>query len=136
MNPIFSEGNPLGAAGSIAAFNVFMNEWVAYPLGQRLRKRLEVADDAIRVLEPGILPDWGIFEELWKQIVSLEDGASALPTKWNFAVQDPLDVKPSTRIVNLWVGLRKLVLRDRPPVLSLRPGSVEARKLTRRRRTG
>jgi hypothetical protein len=136
VNPIFLEGNPLGGAGHVAAFNKFMNEWVAYPLGQRLRKRLEVADDAIRVLEPGILPEWESFEALWKQIISLEDGASALPTKWNFSKQDPLELKPSTRIVNLWVGLRKLILRERAPVLSLRPGSVLPRKATRRRRAG
>ena len=136
VNPIFSEGNPLSEAGSVAFFNTFMNEWVAYPLGQRLRKRLEVADDAIRVLEPGILPDWESFEALWKQIVSLEDGASALPTKWNFSKQDPLELKPSTRIVTLWVGLRKLILRKREPVLSLRPGSVPPPKATRRRRAG
>ena len=136
VNPIFGEGNPLSAAGSIAAFNVFMNEWVAYPLGQRLRKRLEVADDAIRVLEPGILPDWESFEALWTQIIGLEDGASALPTKWTFSKQDPLELKPSTRLVTLWVGLRKLILRERAPVLSLRPGSVQPRKATRRRRIG
>jgi hypothetical protein len=128
VNPIFREGEPLGDAGSVAAFNTFMNEWVAYPLGQILRKRLEIASDAIRVLEPGILPDWVSFEELWKQIIGLEDGANALPTKWNFSKQDPLELKPSTRIVTLWVGLRKLILRERAPVLSLRPGSVEAPK--------
>ena len=128
VNPIFREGEPLGDPGSVAAFNTFMNEWVAYPLGQILRKRLEIASDAIRVLEPGILPDWVSFEELWKQIIGLEDGANALPTKWNFSKQDPLELKPSTRIVTLWVGLRKLILRERAPVLSLRPGSVEAPK--------
>lgn len=136
VNPIFKEGNPLGDPGSIATFNTFMNEWVAYPLGQRLRKRLEVADDSIRVLEPGILPDWTDFEEVWKQVVALEDGAKALPTRWSFACQDPLDIKPSTRIVNLWVGLRKLLLRDRQPILSLRPGYSEAPKPQRRRRAG
>jgi hypothetical protein len=136
INPIFQEGKPLGEAGSVAAFNTFMNEWVAYPLGQRLRKRLEVADDAIRVLEPGILPDWESFEVLWKQIIGLEEGAAGIPTKWNFSKQDPLELKPSTRIVTLWVGLRKLILREKAPILSLRPGSVEARKPTRRRRTG
>jgi len=135
VNPIFQEGNPLGDAGSVASFNTFMNEWVAYPLGSRLRKRLEVADDAIRVLEPGVLPEWESFEALWKQVISLEDGVDALPTKWDFSKQDPLELKPSTRIVTLWVGLRKLILRERAPVLSLRPGSVPPPQAKRRRRS-
>lgn len=135
-NAIFDEGNPLGDAGSQAVFNDFMKEWVAYPLGQRLRKRLEVADDQIRVLEPGILPDWESFEGVWKQVVQIEDGASALPTKWSWGEVETLDLKPSTRIVNLWVGLRKLLLRERAPVLSLRPGYTERRAPRRRRKAG
>jgi len=136
VNPIFKEGNPLSGHGIISVINTFMNEWIAYPLGQRLRKRMEEVDDIVRLLEPGILPDWISFEDVWKQVVSLEDGASALPTKWSFSKQDPLELKPSTRIVSLWVGLRKLILRERTPVLSLRPGSVEAPRATRRRKLG
>lgn len=135
VNGVFKDGEPLSGVGNTATVNSFMKDWVFYPLGQRLRKNFERADDICRVLDPNILPRWSSFEAVWKQVMEIEDGASALPTKFSFALQETVDVKSSTRIVNLWVSLRKRLLLERDPVLSLRPGSVP-QPFARRRRAG
>jgi hypothetical protein len=111
----------------------FYKEWICYPYQLKLRRRFEVIDDTLRVLDPTILPDWSGLEELWKQVVTAEEGIESLPSVVEF-VQRPSDANsPSTGLINLWVRLRTLATREARPVSSVAT-RFSARRLPKRRR--
>jgi hypothetical protein len=114
-------------------FTEFFKEWICYPYQLKLRRRYEVIDDTLRVLDPKILPDWSGLESLWKQVVSAEEGIDSLPTHVEF-VSRPSDAKaPSTGLINLWVRLRTLATREARPISNVST-RFSVRRMPRRRR--
>jgi hypothetical protein len=117
-------------------FLEFFREWICYPYQLKLRRRYEVIDDTLRVLDPRILPDWSGLESLWKEVVSAEEGIDSLPTHVEFVLR-PSDAKaPSTGLINLWVRLRTLATREAKPISSVSTRSSERRMPIRRRASG
>jgi hypothetical protein len=117
-------------------FSEFFKEWICYPYQLKLRRRYEVIDDTLRVLDPRILPDWVGLESLWNQVVSAEEGIDSLPTHVEF-VERPSDATaPSTGLINLWVRLRTLATREVKPVSSVSTRFSKRRMPIRRRASG
>jgi hypothetical protein len=114
-------------------FREFFKEWICYPYQLKIRRRFEVIDNTLRVLDPKILPDWAGLEELWKQVVTAEEGIESLPSAVEF-VKRPSDANsPSTGLINLWVRLRTLATREASPVSSVST-RFSVRRMPRRRR--
>jgi hypothetical protein len=114
-------------------FREFFKEWICYPYQLKLRRRFEVIDNTLRVLDPKILPDWTGLEVLWKEVVTAEEGIESLPTAVEF-VKRPSDASsPSTGLINLWVRLRTLATREAVPVSSVST-RFSARRMPKRRR--
>jgi hypothetical protein len=117
-------------------FREFFKEWICYPYQLKLRRRFEVIDNTLRVLDPKILPDWTGLEVLWKEVVTAEEGIESLPTAVEF-VKRPSDASsPSTGLINLWVRLRTLATREAVPVSSVSTRFSVRRMPKRRRASG
>jgi hypothetical protein len=116
--------------------DTFYREWICYPYQLKLRRRYEVIDDVLRLLDPKILPDWERLEGLWNDVVAAEEGIDSLPQRVEF-VERPSDAKaPSTGLINLWVRLRTLALREVTPVSSVGTRFSVRRRARRRRASG
>jgi len=113
--------------------DLFFGEWVTYPYQLKLRRRHEKIDDVLRVLDPGILPEWTGLESVWKEVMLADEGISSLPAKVEI-VKRNLDVPPATTsLINLWVRLRTLLTRESRPLTSVGT-RFSARRMPKRRR--
>jgi len=126
----------LGIQQNAVAWNTFFVDWVAYPFANRLRKSFEKIDDVLRVLEPGIQPQWEVLDEIWSQVFEADEGLCALPSKVDYFARENDEIAPSTRLVTLWRKLRRVVSRRSTEVGGIRPGYVLRREPRRRRRGG
>jgi hypothetical protein len=117
-------------------YNKIFGEWISYPYQLKLRRRFEKIDDVLRVLDPKILPDWNGLEELWKQVVTAEEGIDSLPQKVEFVQRQDTVEAPQTGLINLWVRLRSLANREALPVSSISTSFSFQRKPKRRRASG
>jgi len=135
VKPFFSSGTKefFGFETGESQFNLFFSEWVTYPYQLGLRRRHEKIDDVLRVLDPGILPEWSGLESVWNQVMLADEGISSLPAKVEFTLRDK-DVKPpTTGLINLWARLRTLLVRESKPFSSVGT-SFSARRMPKRRR--
>jgi hypothetical protein len=126
---------PADFVGSSTAWNLFFTEWVAYPFTEGLRKVFKRIDDILRVLDPGIQPQWKVLDEIWSQIFEADEGQSALPTQIEYFTRENDEVPPSTRLVGLWKELKSIVSRRATTTENLWTTRVEAAE-PRRRRAG
>jgi hypothetical protein len=116
--------------------DTFYRDWICYPYQLKLRRRFEVIDDVLRLLDPKILPDWDRLESLWNDVVAAEEGIDSLPQRVEF-VERPSDAKaPSTSLINLWVRLRTLAVRETKPISSVGTRFSVRRMAKRRRPSG
>lgn len=113
--------------------NEFFKEWITYPYQLKLRRRFEKIDDTLRVLDPGILPEWGGLEELWKQVVEAEEGIDSLPSVVEMVSRENDAKPPSTSLINLWKRLRTLATSESKPFTDVRAG-FSVRRMPKRRR--
>jgi hypothetical protein len=97
--------------GTLVEINQFFTEWVTYPLQNRLKKVFEKADDLVRVLDPNILPEWQLLEEVWASLKELEETTSPLPTTIDFIRRCRDERSYSTKVVTLWRSLRAIILK-------------------------
>jgi len=135
LEPFFGKGvrEFFGFEVGEPQFNAFFTEWVTYPYQLPLRRRFEKIDDVLRVLDPGILPDWKGLEAVWNEVMTADEGITSLPVAVEFTLRDK-DVKPpTTSLINLWARLRTLLLRESAPVSSVGT-SFSVRRMPRRRR--
>jgi len=101
----------LGLEGNEVEWNTFFTDWVAYPFTNRLRKTFEKIDDILRVLRPGVLPEWTTLDGVWSQVFEADEGQSALPKRIDYFTRESDEAAPSTRLVTLWRKLRLVALR-------------------------
>lgn len=121
----FQEGGP--------GFNAFFTEWITYPYQLPLRRRFEKIDNILRVLDPGIIPEWSGLEGIWNEVMTADEGITSLPTRVEFTLRETDVEVPSTSLINLWAKLRTLVLREARPFSSIGT-SFSVRRMPKRRR--
>jgi hypothetical protein len=113
----------------------FVGEWICYPHTIDLRRRFEIVDQTLRVLDPKSLPLWSSIEELWLEVVEADEGITSLPTQVEFVSRENEVLAPSTRLITMWRRLRALANRDTRPQVNVGTG-FSARTPPRWRRPG
>jgi len=113
----------------------FVGEWICYPCTIDLRRRFEIVDQTLRVLDPKSLPLWSSIEELWLEVVEADEGITSLPTQVEFVSRENEVLAPSTRLITMWRRLRALANRDTRPQVNVGTG-FSTRTLPRWRRPG
>jgi len=116
-------------------WNEFFSEWIIRKFSETLRARFEKIDDVLRVLDPNILPDWRMLEDVWKQVFEAEEGVNSLPSSFEIALRENEELPTSTRLITLWRALRQKATRERAPSVTLTT-DLRLRPEARRRRRG
>jgi hypothetical protein len=117
-------------------WNEFFSEWIIRKFAENLRARFEKIDDVLRVLDPNILPDWRMLEDVWKQVFEAEEGVNSLPSSFEVALRENEELPTSTRLITLWRALRQKATRERLPSVNLTTDLRLGPKARRRRRGG
>jgi hypothetical protein len=128
-----TESTDKGFVGPV--LDKFVGEWISYPHTIDLRRRFEIVDQTLRVLDPKVLPAWSSIEELWLEVVEADEGIASLPTQVEFVSRENEVLAPSTRLITMWRRLRALANRDTRPAVNVRTG-FSSRTPPRWRRPG